>query len=217
MKQFPFPDRVASRDELKQDVLYHRIPEEERERICDKAWEVGAAAAQASLVEHPGSTVYEIADAEGLQLVREKIDKVSAGLRFFSEYFPKKKCIYIYELSVRLFAKKNELAYEEAEELILAHEYFHFLEENRIGETSKQYKIPKITIGSWKTGESGIHALSEIGAHGFARTYWDAVHGSVSGAGGQGTVRNATMNVRMAQGKQEAEKMLNFMFGKRKK
>lgn len=30
MKEYPFPDEVSAREELKRDVLYHCIPEEDR-------------------------------------------------------------------------------------------------------------------------------------------------------------------------------------------
>lgn len=177
MKEFPFPDYMNARDELVHDVLYRRISKPDRERICDDAWNMGAATAQHLLTEHPGCSVYEMAAKDGLKIVRERTDKVSAGLRFFSEYFPKKNSIYMYLLSIRLFAKKNHLTDEEAEELILAHEYFHFLEEKRIGAVSRRYTIPRFIFGSIKIGKSGITALSEIGAHGFARTYWEMRNG----------------------------------------
>lgn len=174
MKQFPFPDRILARNELNRDVFSRKIPQVVREQICDDAWQIGVMAAQALLAEHPNCSIHEIARQEGLEIVRKKTDKVSAGYRFFGEYIPKKNCIYMYLLSVRLFAEENNLADEEAEELIFAHEYFHFLEENRIGTVSGRYTVPIFSLGCLKIGSSGIAALSEIGAHGFARTYWEA-------------------------------------------
>ena len=38
MKEYPFPDEVSAREELKRDVLYHCIPEEDRLKICAQAW-----------------------------------------------------------------------------------------------------------------------------------------------------------------------------------
>lgn len=177
MKEFPFPDRMNARNELTHDVLYRRISQSDREQICDDAWNIGVAAAQDLLTEYPGFSIYEMAEKDGLKIVRERTDKVSAEFRFFSEYFPKKNSINMYLLSIRLFAKKNHLTDEEAEELILAHEYFHFLEEKRIGTVSGRYTIPRFSLGLIKIGKSGITALSEIGAHGFARTYWETRYG----------------------------------------
>ncbi|MBQ8813006.1 MAG: hypothetical protein IJZ85_00715 [Lachnospiraceae bacterium] len=216
MKQFPFPDRITARDELTHDVLYKKIPEEERVRICDEAWQVGVDAARREMAEDPDGNIYELAKANGLQIIRERVDKVSGGLRFFSEYTPNKSRIDVYVLSIRLFAKNNHLTEEEAEELILAHEFFHFLEENKIGDTSQIYTIPRVTIGSLKIGKSGIRALSEIGAHGFARTYWEISHGEAQLSSGNVTSYNNSMEARMIRGKHDADQLMSFMFGKKK-
>jgi len=215
MRQFPFPDRITARSELAQDVLYKRIPEADHERICDEAWQFGVEAARSLLANYPNCNIAEIAEKDGLKIVRERIDKVSAGLRFFSEYFPKKNSIHMYLLSIRLFAKHNELTEEEAEELILAHEYFHYLEENQIGITSKRYTIPRISIGPINIGQTGIASLSEIAAHGFARTYWEMLHGSITSQSSRVVNHNTSLNARLKQGKYEADKMLGFLFGKR--
>ncbi len=68
----------------------------------------------------------------------------------------------------------------EAENLILSHEYYHFLEWNKLGLTSRDYQVPMVSIGPLHLGKTGIRALSEIGAHGFAHTYHhllEAQHG----------------------------------------
>ncbi len=54
----------------------------------------------------------------------------------------------------------------------VSHEYFHFMEMNVIGQLSKSYEVPMLVIGKFKLGKTGIHALSEIGAHGFAHQYY---------------------------------------------
>lgn len=172
MIQFPFPDKITSRNELTRDVVYQKIPLEERDRICDGAWEIGVETAVKLCERHPGKDIYEIAYSYGLKFVREDVDKVSAGMRFFSEYDPKKNQIHVYVRSIQLFAENNGLLELEAEELILAHEFYHFLEANEIGKTSERYKLPWICLGPFKIGSTGVRALCEIGAHGFARTYW---------------------------------------------
>ena len=179
MKQFPFPDRIFARSELSRDVLYKKIPQAVHVQFCDDAWQVGGAAALSLLTVHPNCSIDEIAKQDSLEIVREKTDKISAGYRFFGEYIPKKNCIYMYLLSIRLFAEENNLTNGEAEEFIFAHEYFHFLEEKRIGTVSRRYTVPRFSLGFLKIGSSGITALSEIGAHGFARTYWEAHKGIV--------------------------------------
>ena len=46
------------------------------------------------------------------------------------------------------------------------------MEMNVIGQLSKSYEVPMLVIGKFKLGKTGIHALSEIGAHGFAYQYY---------------------------------------------
>ena len=81
---------------------------------------------------------------------------------------------------MNLWAQQNKMTRMEAENLILSHEYYHFLEWNKLGLTSRDYQVPMISIGPLRLGKTGIRALSEIGAHGFAHTYHqllEAQHG----------------------------------------
>lgn len=174
MRVYPFPDKVASREELKRDLLYHKIPPHHLEAIADRAWETGVAAAQAALEEHPGKSIYAVAAAEGLTVERRDVDKVSGNVRYFSEYYSGRKTIFLYDASVRKWAESNRLTRDAAEELILSHEIFHHYECTRLGPTSRQYTVPQIELGPIKLGSAGIRALSEIGAHGFSYTWYEA-------------------------------------------
>ncbi|MEG6572832.1 hypothetical protein V6C21_10040 [[Clostridium] cellulosi] len=174
MRVYPFPDQIKSREELKRDLLYHKIPEEMRVPIADRAWQTGVDAAQKLIEKYPNKSIYDVAKAEGLTVDHRKVDKISGNLRYFSEYYSGRKTIFIYDDSVRLWAKANGLSTAAAEELILAHEIFHHLECTQIGKTSEQYTVPQIQIGRFSFGRTGIRALSEIGAHGFAYTWYQA-------------------------------------------
>lgn len=174
MRIYPFPDKIASREELKRDLLYHKIPPEDLEAMADRAWETGVAAAMTALEEHPGESIYNLAAAEGLKVERRDVDKVSGNVRYFSEYYSGRKTIFLYEASVRKWAEANRLTRDAAEELILSHEIFHHYECTRLGPTSRQYTVPQIELGPLKLGSAGIRALSEIGAHGFSYTWYEA-------------------------------------------
>ena len=65
--------------------------------------------------------------------------------------------------------------YDMAVNLILSHEYYHYLEMNEIGLASRDYLVPMVQIGPLKLGKTGIRALSEVGAHAFARKYYELV------------------------------------------
>lgn len=174
MRVYPFPDKIASREELKRDLLYRKIPPQDLDPIADRAWETGAAAARTALEAHPGESIYAVAEAEGLTVDHRNVDKVSGNVRYFSEYYSGRKTIFLYDDSVRKWARANGLSEGAAEELILSHEIFHHYECTRLGQTSKQYTVPQLELGPVKLGTSGIRALSEIGAHGFSYTWYEA-------------------------------------------
>ncbi len=175
MRNFPFPDKISSREELTRDLLYHKIRSQDLEKIADRAWETGVAAARALIDEYGRDKPIEsIAGLSGLSLERIGKDNVAGNVRYFSEYYSGRSKIVLYLQSIGKWAKANHLSMSEAEELILSHEYYHFLECTKLGLTSKQYQVPTVCIGPISLGKSGIRALSEIGAHGFSRTYFEA-------------------------------------------
>ena len=173
MKSFPFPDKIESREELTRDILFRKIQPEQKERISNEAWDIGVKAMQKLISEYPGKGIVEICQAKGLKIVHESKDSVAGNIRFFSEYYSGKKQIVLNDKSVKLWAQANKLKVRDAEELILSHEMFHHLECTELGLTSNIYKVPWIKIGNLEIGTCGIRALSEIGAHGFSRTYYD--------------------------------------------
>ena len=81
--------------------------------------------------------------------------------------------MHLYVDSIRKWADKNKLSEGDAENLILAHEYFHHLENTKLGLTSRQVELPVLNLFGLKIGKTGVRALSEVGAHGFARTYFE--------------------------------------------
>lgn len=172
MKNFPFPDRVSSREELKRDILYRRIPAEERTAICDTAWDIGVRTAK-TILKKSKNDIRGIIASHKLDIKWEDTDKVVGNIRFFGEYLVNKNLIVMYTQSIAKWAKENGISNRQAQDLILAHEFFHFLEVSKIGSVSDQYSIPVLKIGSRVLLYGSIKALSEIGAHGFSRTYFD--------------------------------------------
>lgn len=170
--QLPFPDRTLADHELERDPCYARIPPEDRASIVDLAWKKGEAAAKTLYQEQKGNRdFFAIARASGLKLVEKNMDFVSGNQRYFSDYIAGQGVVNLYLKSISLWAEQNGMELKQAENLILSHEYFHFLEWTRLGLTSREYRVPMLCIGSLRLGHTGIRALSEIGAHAFARTY----------------------------------------------
>ena len=204
MKAFPFPDKINARRELERDLLYHKIPVEARQKIADQAWETGAKAARELIQSLPDADIYEHVKHEGLTVEFEQKDNVVGNLRYFSEYFFATKKIIMYVESIKRWAESNSLTLEKALDIILAHELYHHLECTKLGLTSKQYMVPTVQIGRLKWGKSSILALSEIGAHGFAYTYYEQL-GKKGGIKSKKVLLNSALNVNQFSSKQALE------------
>lgn len=182
--RFPFPTRELARKELLWDRSVARIPEEDKERVIDLAWSKGESAAHMVFEESNGqSDFFQICKDAGLTIIKKDIDCVYGNQRYFSDYVSGTKEITLYEQSCALWAKQNQLEVREAQNLILMHEFFHVLETTLLGLTSKEYLVPLFTLGPFRLGKTGIHALSEIAAHAFTNTYYGLLH-NISNTGG---------------------------------
>ena len=174
--RFPFPGRKLADKELTYDPCYEKIPEADRAVIVEKAWQKGSRAAEMVFRREKGSVDFHtIARNSGLELVEIPKDYIVGKQRYFSDYISGRKLINLYSGSIRKWAEQNELEYADAVNLILSHEYYHYLEMNEIGLASRDYLVPMLTIGPVKIGKTGIRALSEVGAHAFARKYYELI------------------------------------------
>ena len=164
---YAYPTKQYALDVLRSDPCYDKIEHSQDEKLVDMAWKVGKDAAH-EIKARLNKTVIEAASIFGLTIERKNIDRVIGDTRYYCELITDKKKIIIYSLSVKLWAKRNDLSVEKAERLIIAHEYFHYLEATELGLTSKRYLVPMMQIGKIKMGKTGIKALSEIGAYAFS-------------------------------------------------
>ena len=170
----PFPGKELAQQELSYDVCYSRIPQQDRARIVQSAWQKGEQAAHTVFRQWGGETdFFAIAQRSGLACLQLEKDYIVGKQRYFSDYLSGKNEIKLYLGSIRLWAQQNGLALQTALNVILSHEYFHFLECTQLGLTSREYQVPMLCIGRLKLGKTGVRALSEIGAHAFARTYYE--------------------------------------------
>lgn len=174
MSFFPFPDKAACIEELKRDKYYDRIPEEERLQILHSAWQRGELAARDYFVAGP-ITIFQAMEQAGLKMERVNRDMVIGGTRYFAEIYVKQKKVILYEPSVALWAAHNSLSEAQAEELILAHEYFHYLEHTVLPSARSTYRIPTVQLFGHTLMHAGLSSVSEIGAHSFARAYFQTI------------------------------------------
>lgn len=174
--RFPFPGRELARKELSYDPCYEKIPPQDREIIVENAWQKGCLAAETVFLrEHGNGDFVDIVRRSGLSLMEKQSDYVVGNQRYFSDYVSGRNQITLYAGAIEKWARENELAYDRAVNLILSHEYYHYLEMNEIGRTSRDYLVPMVCLGPIKLGKTGIHALSEVGAHAFARRYQELI------------------------------------------
>lgn len=205
MKAFPFPDQNESFEELKRDILYKRIPADDIQAIYQKAWDTGSIAAENVLKKYNTTSIKDIISMSKLKLEFVSKDNVAGNVRYFSEYYSGQNKIIVYQKSVALWAKENSFTEKEAVNLILSHEFYHFLECTELGLTSKQYMVPILKLGNLVILKSGIKALSEIGAHGFSRRFFEltAVVPKEKSIG----LMNHAVNLIDFEGKQIADKV----------
>lgn len=168
--RYPFPTREEAANKLKRDYCYHKIPPEKIPELIDMSWNAGVDAAHDFLKEWGGQPLnfIQVLEKSGVQIVTEEKDYISGQLRYFAEIQPKAKRAVLYRHSAELWAENNGYSYEDARNMILMHEYFHYLEYVKLGYTSKRYQVPMLELFGLKLGSTGIAALSEIAADAFA-------------------------------------------------
>ena len=135
MKQFPFPDKENSMQILQTDYVRKKIPPEKIREIFDDAWTVGEEQAQEFLKQYGGREKIDMLDIlkeSGVRVVHQDVDNVVGKNRYFCEYLSGKNLLTVYIKSVKLWCENNGLSYEEGLNLILCHEYFHYLEQNNM-------------------------------------------------------------------------------------
>jgi len=169
--EFPFPTKEYSFKLLEEDLQFKKIPPEDVDGVFEKAWQCGVDAANGLIAEYGGKlNFFSIAEEYGLGIVEKDEDNVSAKIRFYSEFYPKQKKIMMYNGSIKLWCEANNLTFHNGKMLILAHEFYHFLEFLKLGWTSRIYPVYMLKLGRFTVGSTGIPALSEIGANAFAYT-----------------------------------------------
>lgn len=157
-------------EELRRDRYFEKIHQDAYEQILTDAWARGE---EAALTEFGADrqNVYQMLEQAGLQIQRIDRDMVIGGTRYFAEIYVKRKIVYVYVPSVRLWAQHNQMAEDEAEELILAHEFFHYLEYGTLPPAKEIFSVPVLRFGRHVLTRAALSSVSEIGAHAFARTY----------------------------------------------
>lgn len=180
--RFPFPDRQSSWIVFQKDPCLRKIPQDQTQLIFEDAWTIGKEHAKAFLEEHCDPSNYDmscILSKLGFSVIEQDIDNVVGKVRYFCEYLSEKNTIYVYKKSIMLWAESNCFDYTLSKNIILAHEYFHYLEAHKIGWVSGRCTVPMLRIGKLAFGKTGIASLSEVAANAFANECYNSCRKAV--------------------------------------
>jgi hypothetical protein len=162
--------------ELKNDLLFNKIPLEQQQEFIDLAWNIGSTTAVRYCREYHTDIPTEFVAKLGLTLI--ELEQVASipQIRICSEYYSNPKRIVLYKNTIEEEIEKLKAKgimefdkYLKIRELFIAHELYHHIECHDIGVTSQKGRIVICKIGPFRI-TSGVKALSEIGAHGFTKT-----------------------------------------------
>jgi len=145
------------------DRTFTRLPEEEKHSLLKAVRQIGAEAADWARTEYGLDDPRKIAVKMGLKVFGEEDKKLKR-----SEYRRAKKEIVI----SRKFHEKllREIESKELSDrllkLVVAHELFHHLEAERIGEVADKFKFAVWQLGPFQI-ERRIKGLSDVAAQAF--------------------------------------------------
>lgn len=163
-----FTDEFLAFLELKQDMLYHKIPQERIPYYVNEPLKMGKKYAQ----EMPTKNVKQLYETAGIQIKEEAHDGVFFKVEMRAQFESDKKgnhLVYLYQASVDKLSKANNLSPEKMKNIVLAHEYFHYLEEStkqHVSEMMDSIETLKVA-GLIRTAK--IRRASEIAANAFAK------------------------------------------------
>ncbi len=159
------------------DPLEGKLSKEEKKELIDEANKCGAEQAKKLKAQFGEIRVSEYAKQLRLQVVHEDSDGSDNYIVFAKFNYPNKVTIYSGNVNkVDKMIEDNDMGeildHVDVEEMLLAHEMYHYFEED---DKEIYTKAKKIVL--WKLGpihyKSRLAALSEIAAMSFARELLD--------------------------------------------
>jgi hypothetical protein len=149
--------------QLAGDRVFNRLPEEEKTPLLRSVLQIGEEAADWVKNEYGTDDPRKIAVKMGLKVFGEEHQKLKR-----SEYRREKKEIVISRrFHARLLreVESRELS-DRLLKLVVAHELFHHLEAERVGEVYRRFKFPVWQLGPFRV-ERRIKGLSDVAAQAF--------------------------------------------------
>lgn len=170
-----FSDEFLAYLELKQDMLFHKIPADDIWNYLEKSLEIG----KSFVSKLKSKDIFELYAESDIRIKEEKHDGVFYKVQMRAQFESDRKgnnLVYLYEKSIAQLAEANKLGLTEMKRIILAHEYFHYLEEKSESHVYDQFapiESAKILGFSQK---AHIRRTSEIAANAFAKHLLNLKH-----------------------------------------
>lgn len=164
-------DRVLAMCELSNDLLFHKIPEDKVSLYVDIPLKAGKTAAE----ELKGQDIEALYKQYDIEIIRhnEKGKTFGVVLRGQATMSKQGCSVEVYEKSIKELAFEEDLDFDTARNIHLAHEFFHFLEYKK-GKTVSEEMPPVETLKVLGFSRKAlINRCSEIAAHSFAKNFLD--------------------------------------------
>lgn len=177
--EIPISSKLLGYKELEKSPIYDKIPKDKREYYVEESLEIGKNTAKQ--VQTENKNIYQLLDDHKIVLEKKRSGKILSNFTLRGEInFSEKKCkIIVYEESIeeifesgkKLLPKQFVLSKEQALEVHLSHEYFHYLEfisGKTVSENLGKIRVPLVMN---LTHRVDVIECSEIAAHSFAKQF----------------------------------------------
>ena len=168
-------DRTLAYAELKNDLLFQKIPKDKIEYYVDDSLFLGKIEAKKYL----GKDLKKLCEDNGVKIEIVKKSGTFYGVKFRAEisFSKKENIIKIYENSLidlmntcnKVDFFKEKLSYEDVFNMHLAHEFYHFLEYKEKKPTNELLEQVTLMNFVFFKRKSSIIKCSEIAAHSFSK------------------------------------------------
>lgn len=168
-------ERVLALCELSNDLLYHKMEKDSLAYYVDASLEAGFDAAQ----QYADADLEEVYRQNGISVVYKEDGKGAFGMAYRGQItLAKDGCsLELFRSSIRELAENSKngvfpaLDYEQAKNIHLAHEFFHYLEYrgNRFVSDMLEPVITMRVLGLRRRAH--INRCSEVAAHAFAKAF----------------------------------------------
>ncbi|EPI01532.1 MULTISPECIES: hypothetical protein [unclassified Enterococcus] len=163
-----FTDQFLAYLELKQDMFFHKIPKEKILSYIEESLKIGESTA----AKQTETKIDELYRQKKIIIKREPHDGRFFKVQLRAQFEENKKgspVVYLYQESVKELSEANHFGLAKMNEVILAHEFFHFLENESNRYVSEILpSVVRLTLFS-HTRKAAIQRTSEIAANAFAK------------------------------------------------